>query len=672
MQRPLSLRVLHFAASLVASIGSAAVARADVKLPAIVGDNMVLQRESDVALWGFADPGEAVRVKGDWMASDASAVAAADGLWLVRVRTPEAGGPHTITFAGKNTITLQNVLVGEVWICSGQSNMEWSVGPHVGPGIANFEEEVRNASFPKIRLFDVQNAIAAAPARDCVGSWVECSPQTVVPFSAVGYFFGRMLHRELGVPIGLVASNWGGTLAEAWTSARTLREFPEFADALAHVARVREHAADLRAEIEHQARAWWTHVDESDPGSRGAAFAKPDLDDSDWKTMDLPGAWDDKLANFDGVVWYRRTVDVPADWAGADLVLDLGPIDDVDDAWVGGVRVGGLHGEGDHATPREYAVPASAVHAGRNVIAIRAIDTGGAGGLTGKPDDLRLRRATSDGSAIPLAGSWRYRAGASMAQLGPRPRQESMGPNTPTALYNGMIAPLVPFGIRGAIWYQGEANVSEAHLYRRLFPAMIADWRASFGRGDFPFYFVQIAPFAYDDDRGEAAELREAQAMATSVANTGMAVTLDIGNPTNIHPSNKQEVGRRLALPALANTYGRKGLVTSGPTYKSMSVEGSAIRLRFDHADGGLRARAGKPLGPFTIAGADRRFVPATARLDGETIVVSSPDVAAPAAVRYAWGAADEGTLENGAGLPSSSFRTDDWPSITEHPAPPK
>lgn len=633
---------------------------AQIRLPSVIGNNMVLQRGIEAPVWGWALPGQAISVEASWEGPIATTQANENGRWMVRLPEAEAGGPHTIQITGEETINLTNVMIGEVWICSGQSNMEWPM-----TRVDGFAQEIAEADYPKIRLFNMVHAVATSPQTDCKGSWSVCSPQTVQRFSAVGYFFGRELHQELDVPIGLIGTNWGGTRVEAWTTENTLREFPELHDELDQLAVMRNDPASVERMQQEAEIKWWTNLMARDAGSGDQNWANVDTHDSAWPTMSLPGQWEQtELGAFDGIVWFRKSFELPADLRGRDLVLELGPIDDMDTTYVNGRRVGGFEIPGYWQEHRKFMIRASALKPGTNTIAVRVIDTGGAGGFVGSAEQMKLGKRDGLGSTVELAGEWKYQTGPPMSELGRWPNNRPLHANSASALYNGMIAPLVPYGIRGAIWYQGESNVSNAYTYRTRFPAMIRDWRKAWAQATFPFYFVQIAPFAYGGDQGEAAELREAQLMAMSMPNVGMAVTMDIGNPRNIHPTNKKDVGNRLARWALAKDYGKE-VVFSGPVYRSMRIEGSKVRLLFDHAAEGLLCK-GDSFTHFTIAAADQKFVEAEARIDGDSILVSAAGIKSPVAVRFAWGAADEPNLFNGAGLPASSFRTDDWPGITE------
>jgi sialate O-acetylesterase len=452
------------------SLGTARMAAANVALPAIFGDHMVLQQKSEVTIWGWASPAEEVTVTGSWDQKAVRTKASGLARWSLKLQTPDAGGPYTLQVKGNNSITVQDVLIGEVWLCSGQSNMEWTARS----GIDNGPAETAKANYPAIRFFTVTKRTAEGPQLDLEGHWQVCSPETMPTFSAVGYFFGRQIHETLQVPVGLINSSWGGTPAEVWLNP--------------------------------------------------AAIA-------------------------------------------ADPVL------------------------------------------------------------------------TAAAAKLKEAAHW---------------------PIQPGKAYHAMIAPLIPFRLAGALWYQGESNVNTAAAYEQLLPALIRNWRSEWQQ-DFPFYFVQIAPYKYGDNYSGVL-LRDSQRKAMGATpNTGMVVISDVGNTQDIHPRNKIPVGQRLANWALHHTYGKKDVIFSGPLYRSMQVQGNKIRLFFDHTAPGLTIKAREP-GPFEIAGADQQFVKAEARVVGNTVVVSSKAVKKPVAVRYAWHNTAEHTLFNKAGLPASSFRTDDWP----------
>lgn len=650
-----------FLASVFATLGvHAEPVRADVELPSIFSGGMVLQRDTEALIWGTADPGEVVSLRASWSGDVHWARADGAGDWWIEIATPGAGGPHSLSVEGKNRIELEDVWTGEVWLCSGQSNMEW----RLGGGIVGAEEAIAAAEYPQLRKFEVPNAVSLLPKADGGGAWVPCTPETAASFSATAFFFARDLHAELGVPIGLIVSDWGGTPAEAWTSREALAaELDDFDGALDRFAAWATDGDALARSLEQRRSAFFEELARRDPGMTGG-WMEETLSGAaaeGWSTVEQPALWRDHgIGDHDGIVWMRREVTVGEGWAGRELSLSLGPIDDQDVTYWNGVRLGAHEGDGHWNTPRGYTVPADLVRAGRNVIAIRVLDTGGAGGLAGEAEAMTLERPDVRGQGMRLDGPWQLRVGATLSSLGGWPRSAAFNQNSPTSLFNAMIAPLVPYAMRGAIWYQGESNRGRGEQYRRLFPTLIEDWRRRWGRGDFPFYFVQIAPFGYGNDTGQAAEIREAQMMALDLPNTGMACTMDIGNPRDIHPRNKLDVGKRLALWALAKDYGRGDLVYSGPIYRSMEREGDALRLHFDHALGGLASVDGGAIEHLEIAGADGVWHPAVGVLDGATLLVRSEAVEAPVHARYAWGAADRGTLTNGAGLPASSFRTKD------------
>lgn len=631
-----------------------------LRLPRFVGDHMVLQRERDVRVWGWSASGSSVEVAPSWTQDVARTHARADGRWIASVRTPAAGGPFTIDVRSNGeTKRIEDVLVGEVWLGAGQSNMEMWVGDVPGGfgGVKDWQREVATANLPRLRLFNVENRISARAEEDVEGAWKAATPDTVARFSATAFFFGQRLHAELGVPIGLVTADWGGTPAEAWMTEEAIERHGGFADALARVKREREHPGEGAAAALRAQDAWWKALDAREPVS---ALAKTKA--VDWREQPVPGLWDKELARFDGVAWCRRFVTLPKEWEGRELLLDLGAIDDMDTVFVDGVAVGRTHAMGHWSEPRHYVVPATLTQRSfpQLELALRIVDTGGGGGTTGDARSFELRpRHVVSGQGLALGGTWELRPGAAMSALGAFPSAEALSPSMPSTLFHGMLDPLRAGSFAGVIWYQGEANVGRAQQYRTLFPALIADWRTAFRAPELPFLFVQIAPFRYDGDRGEAARQREAQLAALALPHTGVAVTMDAGEKTDIHPKDKQTVGERLARCALRRVYGREEIVDRGPSFRAITIDGGAVRVHLDDADG-LELRATKDA-LFELAGADRKFHPASARVDGSALVVSSPDVKAPVAVRYAFRADDLGALFNSAGLPASSFRSDDW-----------
>jgi len=620
---------------------------------------MVLQRDIELPVWGTARPGSVVTVA--LAGQSAEARVGAHGEWQVRLAPMAAGGPYEMVIEGDEVMRFSDVLIGEVWLASGQSNMAM---PLAGWGrILDYETEIARADYPEIRLFQVERATASKPLAGVDGVWRRCSPEAVAEFSSTAYFFARRVHRETGLPIGILHSSWGGTVAEAWTSAETLEAMADFREAAREIrTRTPEQAAALRAMFVAAQGERAVAVRERDRGlAHGKTlWAAADLESSDWSSMTLPGKWEDAgipdLVNLDGVVWFRSEVEIPESWANQDLRLSLGPIDDADETFFNGTRIGASE---SWDAPRTYRVPAALVRAGRNSIAVRVIDVYLGGGFSGEAADLRLEGP--DGDELPLAGPWAYRVGLELEPLPPSPDD----PNQPTVLYNGMIKPLAPYALRGVLWYQGESNSSRAFQYRSLFPALIHDWRATWGESELPFYFVQLAAFEPGlIEQNKWPELREAQLMALSLPETGMAVAIDIGNPRDVHPKNKQEVGNRLARLALRRIYGRE-IADSGPIYRGMIAEGSQLRLTFDHTEGGLEAKGGALRG-FTVAGEDREFHPAEARIEAGTVVVWSEAVPEPKASRYGWADSPDCNLYNSSGLPASPFRTDDWPALTE------
>lgn len=637
---------------------------AKVQLPAIFSDNMVLQQKSSVPFWGTASPGKILKIKSSWNNTTVQTTVEKDGRWKIEVPTPEYGGPFNIEISDGTKLELHNVLIGEVWLCSGQSNMEM---PLAGWGrIQNYEKEIAGANYPDIRLLRVEKSVAFKPTKDLLvrnKGWVTCSPKTISEFSSVAYFFGRNLYQDLHIPIGLIDASWGGTIAEAWTSAGSLKTMPDFKSPVAEIEQKSTNFSNLTAEFKQDSTKWQAQIKEKDKGLSGgkAIWTGNDVSEADWKSIKVPGFWEETvLPDFDGVVWLRKTIDIPAEWQNKTLTLALDKIDDSDIAYYNGVEIGYTT---DYTASRTYSIPAKLVKPGKVVITVRILDTGGGGGFYG--EDKLMKLSLSENEFIPLAGTWQYKVGLNLNELPAAPKTWN-DPNQPTVLYNAMISPIIPFTIKGAIWYQGESNADKAYQYRELFPLLIKDWRKQWA-SDFPFYFVQLAnymPTLPEPAEAAWAELREAQLQTLHLENTGMAVTIDIGEGKDIHPKNKQEVGRRLSLIARANTYNEK-VAFSGPVYDSYRTEQHAIRVTFKQAETGLKTKDGKALKGFTIAGTDHKFHWADAVIEGNEIVVSCKDVENPIAVRYAWASNPVCNLVNGEGLPASPFRTDDWVGMT-------
>jgi len=639
---------------------------AEIRLPKIISDNMVLQRQTTCAIWGWAAPGEKVSVTFRGQKVQTNAVA--DSSWSIQIPSGEAGGPFELIITGNKEIKLQNVMVGEVWICSGQSNMEM---PLAGWGkIDNYKQEIDSANYSHIRLFTVPKSNYAAPLTDVVGgTWLPCNSSTIPEFSAVAYFFGKDLHKNLGVPIGLVNTSWGGTPIESWISRDAIRTVSDFQPFVAEMDKINWDGQIAEAESQRKFKNWENDILSHDPGFEAdkALWCEPSYDDRDWLTMAVPQLWDKSIiGRFEGTLWYRSTFNLDQVMPIQKAVLYLGAIDEWDITWLNGHEVGRMT---IWDKPRVYTVDPKLLQPGLNHLVIHIINFYAEGGLWQTPaDEIRLELTTPAGQIrIPLAGNWKYRKGILLSDLPPlKPRPEIQ--YTPTVLFNAMIHPLMKIRTRGVIWYQGESNAGRAYQYRTLLPLMINDWREGWKEGAFPFLFVQLAnynPAAAEPGESDWAELREAQLMTLQLKNTAMAVTIDIGDADDIHPKNKQDVGHRLALAALKIAYGQN-VIYSGPVYERMTMEKGKILLQFKHRGSGLTVKNGETLQGFAIAGADRKFVKATAQIVGTTVVVWNDLVKDPVAVRYAWADNPQGcNLYNKEGLPASPFRTDDWQGIT-------
>ena len=642
---------------------------AEVRLPAIFGDNMVIQTGQRVPVWGWADPHETVRVR--FAGKRGQAVADAAGRWRVELSPIETQGPHKLIVSGSGSrVVCENVLCGLVWLCSGQSNMHWPLRRTIGGAGA-----IAAAADAGMRLFKVAPNASVSLLEDVEGEWVVCSPETAAGFSAVGYYFGREIRRSANAPVGLIQSSWGGTRAEAWTEASFLEGDEAFADFMEPYRRFFE---GTEAAIEKRRATWeaWMQAGQSyaDPGNRGyfKGWAEPEFDDSEWGTMEQPEAWERQGYPLDGAFWFRKQVAISDMWRGRDLVLSLGRIDDYDVTYFNGWQVGatGSETQGANSVFRSYQVPHEYVRPeGRNVVAVRIFDRSVWGGFRGGADDLHLAQSVDpDAGLVSLAGEWKFAVEYEFEQ--PEPGTYSLLPSNlvgpgyrhaPANLYNAMIAPLVTYALSGTIWYQGESNADRAVQYRKLFPKMIESWRAAWGKKTLPFYFVQLANYMkpqVEPVEGGWADIREAQAMALRLPDTGMAVTIDIGDADDIHPRDKQTVGKRLGAIARRHLYG-EAIAYSGPVFREMRISGGKAEVVFDFSDGGLKTLDGDPPSGFAIRATEGPWHWAEAEIAGDTVLLWNDAVVEPAAVRYGWANNPAVNLYNGAGLPAVPFRTD-------------
>jgi len=666
---------------IITSCGKSGPPAKMIQLSAIFNDHMVLQQGVAIPIWGDADPGSAVVV--ELAGQKKTAIVNRDGKWRLKLSSLKPGGPYTMMVIGVDTISISDVLVGEVWLCSGQSNMEWQVR-----NSKNAQEEMNDADWPKVRMFTVKKTVSEKPEDDCEGEWRICSPEAVGDFSAVGYFFGRYLHQKLNVPIGLIHSSWGGTPAEAWTRYATLASDSILVPILERYEELKKNYPQRLAEYKKQLK----EVEESgkllpvyqkDDENKGLkkGWANLGFDDSNWDDYNVPGFWENQEnMQIDGAVWFRKTVIIPETWTGKELILTLGAIDDFDVTYFNGIPVGSTGEE----TPqfwihqRVYTVPAGEVRVAEAVIAVRVFDHFGQGGFAGPGIAMKLAlKSDQNIDPITLAGQWKCKVEAALDPSlisGPGGEglpQEPRGPghpHSPAGLYHAMIHPLAPYALKGAIWYQGESNAGRAYQYRRLLPAMIRDWRTLWNQDEFYFGIVQLANYMQVSDEPQEsdwAELREAQLM--TVLNdplSGLATIIDIGEADDIHPRNKQDVGARLAIWALARCYSHD-LEYSGPLYKSMAIEDGKIRLKFSHTADGLLIPGGGELKGFSIAGTDKNFVWANAKIDENDVIVWSDKVKNPVAVRYAWADNPVCNLYNSEMLPAVPFRSDNFRGIT-------
>lgn len=636
-----------------------------IKLPGLVADNMVLQRDAKVSIWGWANPGENIVIQFRGKAYNTKAER--NGKWLVKLNPSPAGGPFDMDIkSNTDHIQVKNVLMGDVWLCGGQSNMVLDFN---NEGVKTlYAKDIENSANDNIRQVIVNRTYSFYPADNYKTSgWRMAGPKTLASFSAAAYFFARNLYEKYHVPIGLINDCIGGTIAEAWTSEKGLKELPEFNKDIAFLkdsAAVKQKINTAKADFAQ----WETTIVQSDKGFDAlhtATWAGSDFDDSQWKQMAEPEFWDKSgLKNTYGVIWLRKEVNIPETWVGKDAMLSLGQIDDADITYFNGTQIGKTI---NRDFKRNYTVAAQLIKPGKNVITIRVTNYNGTGGMFPE-NNLQLVSGTQ---TISLNGNWKYQEGIKMPV-----RPGTYDPkNLATSLYNGMIAPLTPIELKGVIWYQGEYNTHRAYEYRKLFKALITDWREHFtnkpnNKDPLPFIFVQLPNFQPVVDHpveNEWAELREAQLMALSLPNTGMAITIDAGG-LELHPADKKDVGDRLAFAARRLAYGDKDITAWGPIYKSAIRDGNKMVVTLDDGGSKLVSKDGKALRYFAIAGDDHKFVWAIAEIKDNKVEVWSPLVPYPVAVRYAWAGNPDGcNLYNEGGLPASPFRSDDWAGLTDN-----
>lgn len=643
---PVTLTLLSTAAALAAP--------GNLALSGLFSDHMVLQRNHPIVVWGTTAANDSVTVKiGE---DQATAKADANGEWTAKLPERKAGGePLTLTVSDADeTTSIQDILIGDVWVCSGQSNMEFQLRR-----TSNAEEAIKSSTNNNIRIYDIERQRALKPQKELkqAGIWQVAAPDTVPLFSGVGYFFGKKLQEELDIPIGLINSSWGGTKVQWWTPMEGIDKIP-FYDAEAASVREGKSNAALAKEYQKALAGWLEKTDTVDPGVR-SNWAAPSFDVSGWKSVDLPENKNQgTLGKANGTAWYRRSFDLTAEQAGTSFQAELACLDDVAVVYINGKKIG--HSQ-TPLTPLKVTIPAGMLKDGSNIIAVQIIDFGKGGGICGKPGNLKLSSTTRPQDSIVLAGEWKYKLGVPLKEL---PAAPTPPPSIrPTVLYNAMIAPLLKFPITGAIWYQGEGNANEAMApyYAETFSTMIDLWRKNWSVGEFPFLFVELASFREIElEPGESnwAVLREQQQKTLKLTpNTALASAIDVGEEHDIHPKNKLDVGNRLAQAALALEYG-KDVVPMGPIYKSSEIKDGKVIISFEYAKS-LKTKNGEPLKGFSIAGADGKFIWADASIDGNTVVVSSDKIPTPVAVRYGWATYSTGNLYNGADLPASPFRTD-------------
>lgn len=628
-------------------------ANAEIVLPSLISDGMVLQREQKIKVWGWANPGEEVKVT--FNNKNYTTLTNSDKKWFINLPKTKAGGPYSMIISSKtSSITIKDILVGDVWLCSGQSNMEFTMSKLSDA----FPSDLANATNKEIRQFLVKQVYSFKPLTAVQGEWKYANPATIGNFSAVGYYMVKALYDKYKVPMGIIHASWGGTPAEAWTSEEGLKEFPHYLNVSNYFKEPANVSKTIRKDQETNDN-WYKNLKINDKGFENPEkiWSKSLEKFNSGKVIRFPGFWEEQgFPDLDGVIWVRKEINLTEQMLQQDAMLELGMIDDSDSTYFNGIKIGSTNNK---YASRKYKVPSSILKLGKNVIIIRIVDTDGKGGFI-RDKNYRFISGTK---IIDITGEWECEIGASAKAL----LQSSFTRlhYQPTSLYNAMIAPLIPYTIKGVAWCQGESNTSKPSEYAKLLSAMIQDWRLKWGQGDFPFLIVQLANYMEvknEPTQSNWAELREAQLkVATELPNAALTVAIDVGETNDIHYSNKKAVGHRLALAAQSVAY-HDNVVHSGPTYKSMQIKGDKIYLKFNHVGAGLVSKGDNRLSHFAIAGSDKKFIWAKAEIRGKKLIVWSENLKSPVAVRYAWSNNPLGcNLYNKDGLPASPFRTDSW-----------
>lgn len=623
---------------------SAYAGTAQVKLPALVRDSMILQRDEKVKLWGWASANEKVEIR--FKGKVYKTTAGTDGNWAIQLPPTKAGGPYNIDIKASNKITLHDVLFGDVWLCSGQSNMVHQMNIHD----VTYANDIATANYPQIRQFlvptltDLQGPQQHLPA----GRWAPAVGEEVRPYSAVAYFFAKKIHEKYKVPVGIINASVGGTPIEAWISSEGLKEFP------AQTATIEKNKDT--AYINSFNRQAPPAPQPTDAGQANSpAWYDVAYAPKGWRNINIPGYWEDQgIRDLNGIVWYRREIDIPASMTGKAARVFLGRIVDADELYINGKKTGAT---GYQYPQRRYSVAPDVLKPGKNLFVIRVTNTAGKGGFV--PDKPYCIFAGND--TIDLKGYWQYKVGAVFSPV-TTPVKRITLQYQPAALYNAMIAPEINYTIKGFCWYQGESNAGQPKQYEKLLPALINDWRLKWSQGPLPFLYVQLPGFQeynYLPVESDWAMFRESQLKALSVPNTAMAVAIDLGEWNDVHPDNKKEVGERLALAAMKTAY-KEDIIYSGPVYQSAVVDGDKIIVSFTHTGQGLITKDGEAPATFEIAGANKKFVRANAKIEGDKVAVWSDEITAPLYVRYAWSDNPVNpNLYNKEQLPASPFRTD-------------